>query len=467
MIIPVILAGGSGKRLWPLSRKLYPKQFINLINKTSLFQDTLLRIPESFSEPIIVCNEEHRFIVAEQLRQIDITPNCIILEPEGKNTAPAVTLASLMLTKNSEDHVILVLSADHLINNVYKFQKSISIASKLAERGELVTFGVIPSSPETGYGYIEIEKNNISTYSQIKSFKEKPNKSTAESYLNSGSYLWNSGIFMFKASKFLNELGKFEPQILNQCEKAIINFTRDFDFLRINEKEFKKCNEKSIDYAVMEKTLDGVVIPLNTNWSDVGSWSSLWMAKSKDKNNNVCEGDIINENSHGSYIFSERRLVTTVGISELVIIDTDDALLVASKKNLASIEKIYQKLSNLNRNELINHRKVFRPWGYYDLLDKGENFQVKRILVNSNSKLSLQKHNHRSEHWVIVKGIATVTREDEVFELSENQSTYIPIGIIHCLENKYSSPLEIIEIQTGSYLGEDDIIRIEDKYKRN
>ena len=467
MIVPVILAGGSGKRLWPLSRKLYPKQFINLINDTSLFQDTLLRIPDYFSNPIIVCNEEHRFIVAEQLRQINIKPDCIILEPEGKNTAPAITLASLKLVNNNQDSVILVLSADHLIEDDNKFHQSISVGLDLANNEKLVTFGVPPSGPETGYGYIEVEEKNISKYSIIKSFKEKPNKSNAQAYLKSGNYLWNSGMFMFKTSTFLSELGNYEPEILNHCEKSLNNFTLDFDFLRIDNNEFKKCKDKSVDYAVMEKTPQGVVVPLNTSWSDVGSWSSLWNTKLKDKNNNVCEGDIINENSKDSYIYSESRLVAAVGISELVIIDTQDALLVASKKHIKSIEKIYKNLSQNNRSELVNHRKVYRPWGYYDLLDKGESFQVKRILVNPYSKLSLQIHKHRSEHWVVAQGIATVTRADEVFELTENQSTYIPIGVKHRLENKCKTPLEIIEIQTGSYLGEDDIIRLEDKYNRS
>jgi len=467
MIVPVILAGGSGKRLWPLSRKLYPKQFINLVNKTSLFQDTLLRIPENFSKPIIICNEEHRFIVAEQLRQINISPNCIILEPEGKNTAPAITLASLKLSNDNEDSVILVLSADHLIEDIKKFHKSISIALDLAKNEKLVTFGVNPITPETGYGYIEVESNNISNYSKIKSFKEKPNKVTAQGYLDSGNYLWNSGIFMFQTSKFLHELEIFEPKILNACKKSFEKFTIDLDFLRIDHNEFKKCPDKSVDFAVMEKTESGVVIPLNTNWSDVGSWPSLWDIKPKDKNNNVCEGDIILEDSSDSYIYSENRLVSALGVSELVIIDTQDALLVASKKHIKSIEKIHAKLIKNDRAELINHRKVFRPWGYYDLIDKGYGFQVKRILVNCYSKLSLQKHNYRSEHWVVVKGIATVTCGNEVFQLQENQSTYIPIGIQHRLSNNHSITLEIIEIQTGDYLGEDDIIRLEDEYKRN
>jgi mannose-1-phosphate guanylyltransferase len=467
MIVPVILAGGSGKRLWPLSRKLYPKQFINLVNETSLFQDTLLRIPENFLKPIIVCNEEHRFIVAEQLRQININPNCIILEPEGKNTAPAITLASLKMTKDNDHSVILVLSADHLIEDTKKFHKSISIALDLAKTGKLVTFGVKPTSADTGYGYIEVESNNITNYSKIKSFKEKPDNHTAQAYLDSGNYLWNSGMFMFQTSKFLNELDNFEPKILNACKKSLEKFTIDSDFLRIDHSEFKKCPNSSVDFAVMEKTSEGVVIPLNTKWSDVGSWPSLWDIKPKDHNNNVCEGDIIIENSNDSYIYSENRLVSAVGVSELVIIDTQDALLVASKKHIKSIEKIHEKLSRDDRVELTNHRKVFRPWGYYDLIDKGEGFQVKRILVNSHSKLSLQKHNYRSEHWVVVRGTATVTCGDEIFLLQENQSTYIPIGTQHRLSNNHGIALEIIEIQTGIYLGEDDIVRLEDEYKRN
>ncbi len=467
MIVPIILAGGRGKRLWPLSRKLYPKQFINLINETSLFQDTILRIPKYCSNPIIVCNEEHRFIVAEQLRQINITPESIILEPEGKNTAPAITLAALYTIDKYKDSMILILSADHVIEDKEKFHQSISLGSEIARKGKLVSFGISPSAPDTEYGYIEVEKNDFSKYLKIKKFKEKPNKKTAIDYLKSGNYLWNCGIFIFQTSKFLFELNKFEPQILSSCKKSIQNYLIDLDFIKIDDKEFNKCLEKSVDHAIMERTSDGIVVPLDTNWDDVGSWPSLWKTKNKDKNNNVCEGDIISSNTRDSYISSENRLVTTLGISDIVIIDTQDALLVASKKHISGIDKIYQDLDKKDRSELNTHRKVFRPWGYYNLIDQGEGYQVKRILVNSHSKLSLQKHKFRSEHWVVVKGTASVTRGDEKIKLKENQSTYIPIGVKHRLENKLNTPLEIIEIQVGEYLGEDDITRIEDEYKRN
>ena len=467
MIVPVILAGGSGKRLWPLSRKLYPKQFINLVNNTSLFQDTILRLPEYCSSPIIVCNEEHRFIVAEQLRQIDIKPESIILEPVGKNTAPAITLAALYSVDKYNDSEFLVLSADHVIEDKEKFHHSISLASEIAVNGKLVTFGVLPSVPDTGYGYIEVDKKDFSTLQKIKSFKEKPDKKTAVKYLKSGNYFWNCGIFVFQSSKFLSELGKFEPQILNYCKKSIQNYHLDLDFIKINDTEFRKCPDKSIDHAIMERTTDGYVIPLDTNWSDVGSWPSLWNAKKKDQNNNVCEGDIVSSDTFDSFISSENRLVTTLGISDIVIIDTQDALLVASKKQINKIDRVYQKLNDSDRSELNIHRKVFRPWGYYDLIDKGQVYQVKRILVNPHSKLSLQKHKFRSEHWVVVKGIASVVRGDEIIQLLENQSAYIPIGVIHRLENKHNTPLEIIEIQVGTYLEEDDITRIEDEYSRN
>jgi mannose-1-phosphate guanylyltransferase len=466
MIVPVILSGGSGTRLWPLSRKLHPKQFINLVNETTLFQDTILRLPNDLSEPLIICNEDHRFLAAEQLREININTQGIILEPIAKNTAPAIALSALKFLNTGEDPILLVLSADQLINNIEAFHQSISVARKLAENDKLITFGIVPNKAETEYGYIEANINNTDTSYSIKSFVEKPTKKKAEKYFGSGNYLWNSGIFMFKASIYLDELAKFEPEILSTCKKSFKTENLDSDFIRIDNVTFELCPNKSIDYAIMENTDNAVVVPLDANWNDVGSWSSLWDVKTKDKNDNVSEGDIFLEDVKGSYIFSSTRLVSVIGVSNLVIVDTQDALLVTEKKQTQNIKKIVKRLQNDKRNEVESHRKVYRPWGYYDSIDKSKGFQVKRIVVNAKSKLSLQKHDFRSEHWVVVNGVALVTCDDRVFELKANQSTYIPQGSIHRLENQKDMPLEIIEIQTGNYLGEDDIIRLKDDYQR-
>ena len=467
MIVPIILSGGSGTRLWPLSRKLHPKQFIDLVNDTTLFQDTILRLPKDAANPLIICNEEHRFLAAEQLRQINKESNGIILEPIGKNTAPAIALAALKFINNGEDPLLLVLSADHLIQNINTFHQSIKIAEKLAEKDKLVTFGIVPDKAETGYGYIKANIDNTADYYKIQSFTEKPNQEDAQKYLDSGNYLWNSGMFMFKASIYLQELEKFEPEILSSCKKSCQTEYKDKDFIRLNNDEFYQCPEQSVDYAVMEYTKDGVVVPLDANWSDIGSWNALWDAKNKDKDGNVSEGDVILDGVKNTYTYSSNRLVSVIGISDLVIVDTQDALLVANKKYSQNIKNIVNQLKKNNRPEADNHRKVFRPWGYYDSIDADDGFQVKRILVNPGAKLSLQKHEHRAEHWVVVKGVAKVTCGDKTFSLKENQSTYIPKGEVHRLENTEEIDLEIIEIQTGDYLGEDDIIRLEDDYQRN
>ena len=467
MIAPIILSGGSGTRLWPLSRKLHPKQFINLINDTTLFQDAILRLPEDVADPLIICNEEHRFLAAEQLRQINRKSNGIILEPIGKNTAPAIALAALKFINNGEDPLLLVLSADHLIQNINTFHQSIKIAEKLAEKDKLVTFGIVPDKAETGYGYIKANIDNTADYYKIQSFTEKPNEEDAKKYLDSGNYLWNSGMFMFKASIYLQELEKFEPEILSSCKKSCQTEYKDKDFIRLNNDEFYQCPEQSVDYAVMEYTKDGVVVPLDANWSDIGSWNALWDAKNKDKDGNVSEGDVILDEVKNTYAYSSNRLVSVIGVSDLVIIDTQDALLVADKKYSQNIKNIVNQLKQDSRSEADNHRKVFRPWGYYDSIDADNGFQVKRILVNPGAKLSLQKHEHRAEHWVVVKGVAKVTCGEKTFSLKENQSTYIPKGEVHRLENQEGVDLEIIEIQTGDYLGEDDIIRLEDDYQRN
>jgi len=467
MIVPVILSGGSGTRLWPMSRALYPKQFLSLINDTSLFQDTITRLPKNTSSPLVICNEDHRFIVAEQLRQISSQNKGIILEPIGKNTAPAIAIAAMNLLNNNEDPILLVLSADHLIDDNEKFHNTIEIANKIAKKGKLVALGVHPTKAETGYGYIRVDNSINSDYFNVDSFTEKPSQESAQKYLDSGNYFWNSGIFMFKASSYLRELEKYESEIFTICKKSCINVNKDLDFIRIDNEYFTQCPEKSIDYAVMERTDDAVVVPFRGKWSDIGSWEALWEAKSKDSNDNVIEGDVILSEVQNSYVHSSSRIVSVNDLSDLIIIDTQDALLVSSKKSSQKVKNIVDKLKKDKRNEQVNNRKVYRPWGYFDSIDYGDGFKVKRIFVNPGAKLSLQKHHKRSEHWVVVKGIAIITCGKKVFKLIENQSTYIPKGEIHRLENCESEPLEIIEIQTGDYLGEDDIIRLEDDYKRN
>ena len=478
MIVPIILSGGSGTRLWPLSRKLHPKQFIDLVNDTTLFQDTILRLPKDAANPLIICNEEHRFLAAEQLRQIDKESNGIILEPIGRNTAPAIALAALKFINNGEDPLLLVLSADHLIQNIDAFHQSIKVAEKLAENNKLVTFGIVPDKAEIGYGYIQAQpENDEFSVMNVECFKEKPDFKSAEEYLKENSTLrdknlpiawyWNSGMFMFKASIYLQELEKFEPEILASCKKSCQTEYKDKDFIRLNNDEFRQCPEQSIDYGVMEHTEGAMVVPLDANWSDIGSWDALWDAKNKDSNGNVSKGDVILNGVKNTYTYSSNRLVSAIGVSDLVIVDTQDALLIADKNHSQNIKDIVNQLKKENRSEAENHRKVLRPWGYYDSIDVDDGFQVKRILVNPGAKLSLQKHQHRAEHWVVVKGIATITRGDDVFVLKENQSTYIPKGEVHRLENTEEIDLEIIEIQTGDYLGEDDIIRLEDDYQRN
>ncbi|ALE02317.1 mannose-1-phosphate guanylyltransferase/mannose-6-phosphate isomerase [Candidatus Pseudothioglobus singularis] len=467
MIFPVILSGGSGTRLWPLSRKQYPKQFISLINDTSLFQETINRLPAKASKPLIICNEEHRFIVAEQLRQIKSKNNGIILEPVGKNTAPAIALAAFYLKNKNIDPTLLVLSADHLIDNNQRFHEAIEIAEKYANQGKLVALGIKPKNPETAYGYIETDNSLNNDFYKIKSFTEKPDLESAEKYIETGGYYWNSGIFIFKASVYLNELEKYEPEIFKYCKNSCLNNSEDLDFVRFDNDEFVKCPSKSVDYAVMEKTNNGIVVPLNTYWSDIGSWNALWESKPKDINNNVNEGDVIVNNVKNSFIYSSNRLIAANGINGLVIVDTQDALLITDKEHSQEIKHIVELIDDKNRIESKNHRKVYRPWGYYDSIDSGVGFQVKRIFVKPYAKLSLQKHKKRDEHWVVIKGTALITCNDKVFSLKANKSTYIPRGSIHRLENSTNQTLEIIEIQTGDYFGEDDIIRLADDYSRN
>ena len=467
MIIPVILAGGSGTRLWPLSRKLHPKQFIELIGETTLFQEAILRLPELVEKPLVICNEEHRFLTAEQLRQIDRLASGIIIEPVGKNTAPAIALAALKSIKKNENVILLVLSADILIQDVDQFHHAIEFAKKQAEQNKLATFGIKPNKVETRYGYIRVNTLQDENYFNIDKFVEKPDYKTAQRYVGSGDYFWNSGMFMFKASVFLEELDKYEPEILSACRRSCQTEFHDLDFIRLNEEEFLSCPSQSIDYAVMEKTKDAVMVELDASWNDVGSWSALWDSQPKDVNNNLISGDVILNEVNNSYVHSaSNRLVSAIGVSNLVIVDTQDAILVADKSQDQLVKNIVQKLQNSKRSECDHHRTVFRPWGHYDSIDIEDNFIVKRILVNPRSRLSLQKHQYRAEHWVVVKGHAKVTCDDKVFKLEENQSTYIPLGAVHRLENVGNLPLEVIEIQTGERLNEDDIIRLEDDYKR-
>ena len=467
MIVPVILAGGSGTRLWPLSRTLHPKQFIELIGKTTLFQEAVLRLPQYIGDPLVVCNEEHRFLAAEQLRQIDRLASSIILEPVGKNTAPAIALAAIKSIKDNNNAVLLVLSADHLIQDIEKFHQTIETAKKQAEKNKLVTFGIAPKEVETGFGYIKGDVSQDGDYYNIDEFVEKPDYKTAQKYVESGKYFWNSGMFMFKASVYLDELKKHESEIFSICKKSCQTEYYDSDFIRLNKKEFLNCPSKSIDYAVMEKTNNAVMVKMDVTWNDVGSWPALWSLQPKDKNNNLVVGDVILKKVNDSYIHNaSKRLVSAIGVSNLIIVDTEDAILVTNKNHAQYVNNIVKQIKESDRPESDQHRKVFRPWGYYDSIDNGNGFQVKRLLINLGAKLSLQKHAHRAEHWVVVKGRAQVTCGKKTFQLIENQSTYIPLGEVHRLENIGSIPLEVIEIQTGDYLGEDDIIRIEDKYDR-
>lgn len=465
-MIPVILSGGSGTRLWPYSRSLHPKQFLPLASELTMLQETLGRLKGSITQekPVIVCNNDHRFMVAEQTRLLDIHPAAIILEPAARNTAPAVALAALQATAAGADPVLLILPADHVIANRDAFHGAIIAAERAAQAGKLVTFGIVPTQPETGYGYIRAQgKDEVMPVQQ---FVEKPDLATAQRYVDSGEYYWNSGMFAFRASVYLSELGKFAPEMLAACQAAMHKATRDLDFIRVDESAFAASPDNSIDYAVMEKTDKAVVIPMDAEWSDVGSWLALWEISVKDDAGNACRGDVLVHDSRDNYIQSDRKLIATVGIDNLIIVETDDAILVASKDKVQDVKSVVSKLKADERQETQLHRKVYRPWGYYDSIDSGERFQVKRIVVNPGQKLSLQMHHHRAEHWIVVSGTALVTRGEDEIMLAENQSTYIPLGVKHRLENPGTIPLEIIEIQSGSYLGEDDIVRYEDTYGR-
>ena len=473
-IFPIILCGGKGTRLWPLSRESYPKQFLSLCgeNDKSLLQATYERISavSCLKEPIIICNEQHRFLVAEQFRAIGVRPNAIILEPEGRNTAPAVMLGALKSLDFEEDSILLVLSSDHDIKDNYKFIEVIEAGKRYAEKGNLVTFGVIPTCPETGYGYIESEdKLDIKNLngSKIKSFIEKPAKQLAEKLYKNKNISWNSGIFMFKASTFIKELEKNSKPIAKNCKAAMQNNIKDLDFTRINNHFFKKSPSISIDIAVMEKTKLGIVIPLKAGWSDLGNWNSLWENEPKDSSNNVIKGKTYDFNSKNSYITSENRLLLTIGLNDLIVVENSDAVLVADKKNLNHLKSMVSKLEEAGYKESISHKKIYRPWGNFTSIADNKGWQVKKIEVNIGSKLSLQMHNHRSEHWIVVKGFAEVEINKVKTFLKENESIFIPLGSKHRLSNAGDSPLIVIEVQTGDYLGEDDIVRFEDVYGRN
>jgi mannose-1-phosphate guanylyltransferase/mannose-6-phosphate isomerase len=462
-IIPVILSGGHGTRLWPLSRKQYPKQYLPLVGDNTMLQETILRLNglDNLANPIIVCNAEHRFLVAEQCQQINISNPTILLEPVGRNTAPAIAAAALQAFKITDNGVLLVLSADHVIEDINAFHQAIDSALKQANDNKLVIFGIVPTDANTGYGYIKSLKNG-----QVEAFVEKPDLQTAQSYLKQGNYLWNSGMFMFQSQTLIDEFTMHSPNIVSAVSDAVNNATQDLDFIRLEKQAFELSPSNSIDYALMEKSNNVVVVPLDAGWSDIGSWSALYDIGMKDDNGNVVKGDVITQDTVNTYINANHHMVATIGVQDLVIVDTPNATLVSTRDKAQEVKKIVQQLQKQDREEQSFHRKVYRPWGWYDTIDTGEYFQVKRLHINSGAKLSLQKHNHRAEHWVVVNGIATVTKGDAVLTLNKGESTYVPLGVIHALENNTDEPLEIIEVQSGMYLGEDDIVRFEDIYGR-
>lgn len=464
-MIPVILSGGSGTRLWPLSREAYPKQFLPLAGEDTMLQATWQRVSALASgAPLVVANEDHRFMVAEQLRQVGCTPAAILLEPVGRNTAPAIAVAALQATADGTDPLLLVLPSDHVVADPGAFRAAVAQAVPAAETGRLVTFGIVPTGPETGYGYIKAAAGQGAR--AVERFVEKPDAATAAQYVASGEYFWNSGMFLFRASRYLAELERHDPAMLTACRAAFAGAKRDADFVRLDKAAFAACPSDSIDYAVMEKTADAAVLPIAVGWNDVGSWSALWEVAQQDGDGNAHHGDVLALDCRDTLAWAERRLVAMIGLRDVVVVDSDDSLLVAHKDHVQDVKTVVAKLKSEGRTEPSLHRKVYRPWGAYDSIDTGERFQVKRITVNPGAALSLQMHHHRAEHWIVVSGTAEVTRGDELLLLSENQSTYIPLGVTHRLRNPGKVPLELIEVQSGSYLGEDDIVRFEDVYGR-
>jgi mannose-1-phosphate guanylyltransferase / mannose-6-phosphate isomerase len=464
---PVLLSGGSGTRLWPLSREGYPKQFLPLVGDETMLQATWRRVADiAGAAPIVVANEDHRFLVAEQLRQVGAPKPDILLEPMGRNTAPAIALAALQAMHAGEDPLLLVLPSDHVVADANAFRDAVREAAAAAEGGALVTFGILPSAPETGFGYIEAEHAGSDGVRKVRRFVEKPDGATAQRYLDSGGYYWNSGMFLFRASVLLAELERFRPEIVAACRDAFAAAKRDGDFIRVDREAFARCPSDSIDYAVMENTDAAMVLPVDIGWNDIGSWSALWDVAARDEAGNAHHGDVIAVDSRNSYAYA-RRLVALVGVDDLVVVETDDAVLVARKDRVQQVKDVVSQLKAAQRTQAALHREVHRPWGSYDSIDVGDGFQVKRIKVKPGAALSLQSHDKRAEHWIVVRGTARVTRNNDVFELFANQSTYIPIGAKHRLENPGSEMLELIEVQSGAYLGEDDIVRYEDVYGRN